>query len=430
MTNRQPGRRTTAENIRRRVLMLVENNPYPQDTRVRAEAEALRDAGYAVAVIGPAAKGQPWREVVNGVSVYRFPPPFEARGFWGYAWEFFYSTLAMFLLSLVAWRREGFDVVHAANPPETLVLIAAFYKLFGKRFIFDHHDLSPELYDANSGGKGNRGVYRVLVWLEKLSCRLADHVIATNESYKEMEMKRGRVPERRITIVRNGPDLDRFRPLEPVPALRPAGKTLIAYVGLIGPHDGLDYLLRALKHLTDGLGRKDFFCVVIGRGEALERLEALKTELGLDDHVRFTGWISEADKLRYLCAADICVDPDPSNPFNDRSTMIKIAEYMALGKPVVAFALPENQFTAREAGLFVRANDEMEFARSLMQLMDDPARRQAMGAFGRRRVEIELAWRHSAAHLLSAYRTVLPYVSRPEIAACEAAPATKAPFAP
>ena len=396
--------------------MLVENNPYPQDTRVRAEAEALRDAGYAVAVIGPAAKGQSWREVVNGVSVYRFPPSFEARGFWGYAWEFFYSTMAMFLLSLVVWHREGFDVVHVGNPPETLVMIAAFYKLFGKRFIFDHHDLSPELYDANSAGKGNRGVYRVLIWLEKLSCRLADHVIATNESYKEMEMARGGVPQHRITIVRNGPDLERFRSVDSIPCLRSPGKTVIAYLGLIGPHDGVDHLLRALKHLADDLHRKDFLCIVMGRGEALDPMKALCAHLGLEDHVLFTGWMGDPGKLRYLCTADICVDPDPSNPYNDRSTMIKIAEYMAAGKPIVSFALPENRFTAGDAAIFVRANDEMEFARALAHLMDDPARRQIMGVLGRHRVEAELSWRHSVTHLLSAYRTVLPEIaSSPEV---------------
>ena len=397
-----------------RVLMLVQNNSYPRDTRVRGEAEALRVAGYQISVISPSAKGQAWRELVNGVRVYRFPAPFEAHGFLGYFWEYTYATVAMFLLSLVVCAREGFDVIHAANPPETLVFIAAFYKLFGKRFIFDHHDLSPEMYKANFHKGDNGLVYHTLVWLEKFSCRLADHVIATNESYRLMEMERAGVAAERITIVRNGPDLSFFSSVAPDPPLQATRKTVIGYVGLMGPHDGIDSLLRSLNHLVYDLGRTNFSGVLIGGvGEGMLRnLNALKTELGLDNFVRFTGWVSEADKLHYLHSADICVDPDPWNPFNDRSTMIKIAEYMALGKPIVAFDLRENRFTAQEAGLFVAVNDELAFARALAALMDDPGRRRAMGVFGRRRVEAELAWCYSVPALLSVYHTVLPEIQQ------------------
>jgi len=318
----------------------------------------------------------------------------------------------MFFLSLVVWAREAFDVIHTANPPETTVFIAAFYKLFGKRFIFDHHDLSPEMYYANFGDKGNRLAHYALIWLEKLSCRLADHVIATNESYKEMEMARGGVREKRVTIVRNGPDLNEFYPIQPHLSLRPKGKSVIAYAGVMGFHDGLDYLLRALRHLAYDLGRLDFTCLLIGKGEMLEELMQMKTDLGLDDYVQFTGWFSQKQVMTYLSSADICVAPDPWNPYNDRSTMIKIAEYMALGKPTVAFDLRENRFTAQDAAVFVQDNDELEFARALAQLMDDPERRQAMGALGRRRVEAELAWSHSVPHLLSVYRRILPVPER------------------
>jgi glycosyltransferase involved in cell wall biosynthesis len=395
------------ENSRKRVLMLVQNNPYPQDTRVRSEAEALLSAGYAVSVISPAAVNQRWRDSANSVNIYRFPPPFEARGFWGYTWEYLYCTAAIFLLSLWVALRGGFDVIHAANPSDTLVFVGAFYKVFGKRFIYDHHDLSPELYDANCGGKGNPLVRRTLLTLEWLSCRLADGVIATNESYKQLEVQRGGVPEHRITIVRNGPDLSQVHFVEPDPELRTSGRVIIGYVGAMGLHDGLDCLMRALGHLVRDLGRTDFMCIIIGKGETLEQLIALKTTLGLDDYVRFTGWVSEANKLRYLCSTDICVDPDPCNPFNDRSTMIKVAEYMALGKPVVGFDLKENRFTAGDAGLFVRSNDEMEFARALAHLMDNAPLRKKMGDFGCRRVASDLAWSHSAARLLSAYKAVL-----------------------
>jgi glycosyltransferase involved in cell wall biosynthesis len=390
-----------------RVLILLENNFYPQDARVRGEAEALVKAGYQVSVICPVGRGQPRCEVVDGVRVYRFPAPPAASGFLGYLWEYGYSLVVTFLISLLVCWRDGFDIIHATNPPDTFVFIAACYKLFGKRFVYDHHDLSPEMYYARFGGKGNRLIYHTLVWLEKLSCRLADHVIATNQSYKTVEMQRGRVPEERITIVRNGPELDRMRLVDPDPELRQKGKTIIGYVGVMGFQDGVDYLLRALQHLVYDLGRTDFFCVIMGKGDAWTDLKELSTQLGLDEYVWLTGRVSDADLIRYLSTADICVDPDPSNPFNDRSTMIKMMEYMALAKPIVAFDLPEHRFTAQAAALYVRPNDEFEFAQALAQLMNAPELRQTMGSFGRQRVEAELAWHHSVPNLLEAYHKVL-----------------------
>jgi glycosyltransferase involved in cell wall biosynthesis len=390
-----------------RVLMLLENNPYPQDGRVRREAAALVTAGYEVSVVCPANSGQKRHEIIRRVKVFRYPAPREANGFLGYLWEYGYSMVATFVISVVVFLRHGFDVIHAHNPPDTFLFVAVFYKLFGKKFVFDHHDLAPEMYYARFGGNGSRLVYRTLVWLEKLSCRLADHVIATNESYKSVEMERDRLPKEQITIVRNGPDLDRLRRVEPDPSLRRRAKTIIGYVGVMGFQDGVDYLVRSLRHLVDDVGRTDFFCVIIGKGDAWASLKVLATELDLDDYVWFTGRVSDADLLRYLSTADICVDPDPSNPFNDRSTMIKMTEYMALGKPIVAFDLPEHRYTARDAALYVSPNDELEFARALAQLMDNPERRQAMGASGRQRVENELAWDHSIPRLLKAYRTVL-----------------------
>lgn len=392
--------------VGKRVLMLLENNPYPQDGRVRREAQALIEAGYRVSVICPKSKGQPWQEIVDGVRAYRYPAPPEARSFLGYLWEYGYSLIAAFILSLFVFLRDGFDIMHAHNPPDTFVFVAAPYKLFGKRFVFDHHDLSPENYFARFGGSGNTAVYQILVWLEMLTCKVADHVIATNESYKAMEMERGDVPQEQISIVRNGPDLNHLQLTEPDPALRAKADTIIGYVGEMGVQDGIDYLLRALVHLVQDLGRTDFFCVIIGTGEAWDSLRKLNTQLGLDDYVWFTGRVSDADLIRYLSTADICVDPDPSNPFNDRCTMIKMTEYMALGKPIVAFDLPEHRFTAQAGALYVRPNDELEFARALAKLMDDPDCRHTMGSFGRRRIETELAWCYSVPHLLKAYRSL------------------------
>ena len=391
-----------------RVLMLVENSHYPQDPRVRRESRALLAAGYQVSVICPAKPGQPLRETVKGARVYRYPQSQLLEGPVGYLLEYSYSMAATLLTSLEVFWREGFDVIHAANPPDTFVFIAAMYRLLGKRFIYDHHDLAPEMYEARFGVRSGGLVYRTLVLLERLSCRLADGVIATNQSYKAIEMQRGGVPEERITIVRNGPDLALFQDAKPDPSLKQDGKALIVFAGVMGPQDGVDYLLRALSHLVHDLRRTDFSCVLVGgTGDARSSLEALVSELGLGPHVRFTGWVSDSDWARYISSADICVDPDPSNAFSDKSTMIKMMEYMAAGRPIVAFDLPEHRFTAREAAIYVGANNELEFARAIALLMDDPARRETMGSFGRRRVEAELAWQYSMPHLLSAYEKIV-----------------------
>ncbi len=390
-----------------RVLMLLENAPYPLDDRVRQEARSLAAAGYRVSVICPSARGQPGCEVLDSVRVYRFPAPPTANGFLGYLWEYTYSMAATFALSLLIFLREGFDVVHAHCPPDTFVFIAAFYKLFGKRFVYDHHDLAPELYYARFGGNGNQLVFDGLVKLEKLSCRLADHVIATNQSYKRVELQRDHVPEERITVVRNGPDLARLQPAEPDPDLRQRGKTIIGYVGVMGFQDGVDYLLRALKHLVCDLGRNDFVCILLGTGDALPSLKSLTEQLSLADRVLFTGWVEHTEVGQYLSAIDIGVAPEPSNCYNDRSTAVKIMEYMALGKPIVAFDLPEHRFSAQDAAVYACPNDELDFARQIAALMGDPMRRQTMGEKGRNRVEKELAWSHQQKFLLEAYEALV-----------------------
>lgn len=400
--------------------MLLENLPFPQDLRVRREAYALASAGYSVTVICPSGRGQPSHEIVNCVAVYRYPAPRSAQGFLSYLWEYAYSMAASFMLSLVVFFREGFDAIHAHNPPDTFVFIAIFYKMFGKRFVYDHHDLSPEMYVARFHGGGRPLVYRALIELEKLSCRLADHVIVTNESYKRVAMERARVREERITIVRNGIELNRiFVPVEPDQELRQMGKIIIGYVGVMGVQDGVDYLLRALNCLLRDLGRTKFYCVIVGFGDALDELKTLAQELALQEHVRFTGPIF-GEKLRHiLSAADICVDSSPSNPYTDRSTIFKMMEYMSLGKPIVAFDLSEHRFTAREAAVYVTPNDERAFARALAQLMDDPDRRSALGAAGSRRIKTQLAWEYSIPNLLSVYRAVLPEAKIPKAAAPE-----------
>ena len=387
--------------------MLLENSRYPADPRVRRESLALKAAGYEVTVICPT-KSQRSREVIEGVSVYRFPAPKGGAGALSYLWEYGYSLAMTFVISLGIFIRYGFDVIHTANPPDIYVLIGAFYKPFGIKFVFDHHDLAPEMYRARFPDRCHKAIYNVLVLLEKLSCKLADHVIATNDSYREIEMIRGKVPSDRITIVRNGPDdLLRFRSAEPFPELRQSNKVVITYAGTMGIQDGVDHLLRALRHLVTDFGRKDFLCVLVGNGIAQISLKQLATQLELDPYVRFPGFVSNEDFARYLCSADLCVDPDPSNPFNDRSTMLKMMDYMCVGKAIVAFDLPEHRVTAQAAAKYVRPNDDFALAEGIAELIDDPAQRKSMGEFGRRRAETELLWQHSANHLIDAYARML-----------------------
>jgi glycosyltransferase involved in cell wall biosynthesis len=304
------------------------------------------------------------------------------------------------------WVREGFDVVHAHNPPDTLFLIAGFYKLFGKKFVFDHHDVSPELYEARYGIGARPSVRRLLGLFERITFRTADHVIATNESHRSIAVGRGGVALSDTTIVRNGPETEKMRPTAPDPSLRNRARTVLGYVGIMGPQDGVDYLLRAIRHLVNDLDRKDVFCVIIGRGDAVLALEDLAESLGIADKVWFAGWLSPEDLPRYLSATDICVDPDPSNPYNDKCTMIKMMEYMIMGKPIVAFDLPEHRVSAGDAAVYARANDELDFARKIEELMDDPDRRRQMGEIGRERVFRDLSWEHQAKKLLAAYEAV------------------------
>jgi glycosyltransferase involved in cell wall biosynthesis len=394
------------EFVGKRVLMLIENTTYPLDLRVRHEATTLANAGYQVSVICQRGANQPWRENINGIFVYRYPAPLQGQGFLSYMLEYAYSFVATFILSLFVWADRGFDIIHTANPPDTAVFMAIFYRLFGKRFIFDHHDLAPDMYLVRSNRPGNRFAYSMLRWMERTSFQFAHHVIATNESYKNVAIERGHVPQERVTVVRNGPTLDRLKLTEPDLDLKKRGAVILGYVGAMGPQDGLDYLLRALHQLKTVLGRNDFYCVMIGRGSVLDDLRAQAEQLGLEQHVWLTGYIPDADVIRYLSTIDIAVDPDPSNSFNDRCTMIKMMEYMALNKAIVAFDLPEHRVTAGESALYARPNDELDFAKQIMTLMDNPERRKKMGESGRHRVENELAWPHQEKHLLDAYASI------------------------
>jgi glycosyltransferase involved in cell wall biosynthesis len=404
--------------------MLVEN-AFPQDTRVRNEAFTLESNGFTVSVVALREPNQKARETINGVRVYRVPRltlfkklPVANSGtisrvlnrvqaVVGYVIEYAYFTSACLVTSLIVAVRHGLDVIHAHNPPDTLVLVGAIHKAFGRKFVFDHHDLSPELYLSRYQQRARGMVVKGLQWLETRSLRTADVVIATNESYRAIDISRSGIAAEKVFIVRNGPDLRRVRTAVPAPHLAGGGRTVLAYLGAMNPQDGLDYLLRALRSLRRELGRDDFVCVLIGDGDVREELEAMTADFGLSDVVEFTGFIPDERVMQYLSAAEICLDPNPSSPLNDVSTWIKVMEYMALGKPVVSFDLKETRFSARDAAVYVPPNDERKFAEAIAQLMDDPAMRARMGAYGRQRIENELNWDLSSRNLLKAYRQLL-----------------------
>jgi len=401
--------------------MLVENS-FPADTRVRNEALTLAKDGFQVSVIALRGATEKSREIVNGVTVYRVPritlfkklPELRSSRLHallhklqvvvGYLLEYTYFTSACLLGSFYVAAREGFDVVHAHNPPDTLFVIGAIHRIFGKKFVFDHHDLSPELYLSRYTNAKAGLVCWSLRLFEKLSLKLAAIAIATNESYRAIDIHRHGIDPDKVFVVRNGPDLTRVRLVSPDLPLKRMGKTILCYLGAMNPQDGIDYLLRALSHLIHDLGRTDFYCILIGDGDSREELQSQALDLGLGDYVRFTGFISDEDMMRFLSTADICLDPNPSSPLNDVSTWIKVMEYMALGKPMISFDLKETRISAGDAALYVTPNDELEFARAIVRLMDDPAARSRMGEFGSNRVHDDLNWNVTSQNLLRAYR--------------------------
>jgi glycosyltransferase involved in cell wall biosynthesis len=392
--------------VPRRVLIIVENLPAPFDRRVWQEARSLVGAGYEVSIICPKMKGYSSSyEMLEGVHIHRHPLPHEGSGPIGFAFEYAVALTCEFLL---AWRvllTRGFDVIHACNPPDLIFLIGLFFKVFfGKRFVFDHHDVCPELYEAKFT---DRGVFhRLLRLLERWSFRTADVSIATNESYRKVAIERGGMDPDKVFVVRSGPDLERIRILPPVERLKRGRRHLVGYVGVMGRQEGIHYLLEAVRHIVSKLGRKDIHFGLVGGGTELEAMKRFARELGVDDFVTFTGRVPDREMLEMLNTADVCVNPDEFNEMNDKSTMNKIMEYMALGKPIVQFDMTEGRFSAGEASLYAHPNDPVDLGNKLVELVDDPARREEMGRIGRERVERELAWPHEAPKLLAAYRAL------------------------
>jgi glycosyltransferase involved in cell wall biosynthesis len=389
----------------RRVLILVENLPSPFDRRVWQEANSLRDAGYAVSIICPTGRGYESKfESLDGIDIWRYDLPLEGEGARGYAVEY---SVALFRSFVLAWRvflGRGFDVVHACNPPDLFFLIGAFFKLFGRKFVFDHHDVNPELYEAKFGRRDF--FYRLMLKLERWTFRTADVSIATNESYRQIAIERGRMPPERVFVVRSGPSLERMKIGPPDDSLRCGRRHLVGYVGVMGKQEGIEYLLQAAHHIVFDLGRSDVHFGLVGGGTSLPAMRALAAQLGIADFVTFTGRVPDEQMLAMLNTAAVCVNPDIANEMNDKSTMNKIMEYMALAKPIVQFDLTEGRYSAQDASLYARKNDAVDLAAKIVELLDDPARRTEMGEAGRRRVENELEWRHEAPKLLAAYSSL------------------------
>jgi glycosyltransferase involved in cell wall biosynthesis len=344
-------------------------------------------------------------EALEGIEIYRHSLP-EAAGRFGYLVEYPWALMAEFALALKVCLRTRFRLIHACNPPDTIFLIARFFKLVGVRFLFDHHDLNPELFEAKFGKR--EGIfYRMLCLAERMSYRTADVSIATNESYREVAVARGRMKPERVFVVRSSPDPAVLFRRDPKPELRRGRRFLVAYLGVMGPQEGVHLLLEAIGHIVAWRGAGDVSFVLIGGGPELPRLKSLAREKGLDPLVHFAGRVPDEDLAVYLSTADVCVAPDPKNPMNDQSTMNKVLEYMAFGRPVVLFDLTEGRRAAGDAALYARPNDPEDFARQIVTLLDSEALRQKLGDAGRLRVETELNWEKEKCELLKAYEVAL-----------------------
>jgi glycosyltransferase involved in cell wall biosynthesis len=392
---------------RARLLIIVQNLPVPFDRRVWLECQALISAGYQVAVVCPKGSGDPAYEVVNSVELYKYRPYAPGGSNISFIAEYAYSFLATGWGMLKARRSGRFAVIQACNPPDIFWPLAlAFRMLEGSRFVFDHHDLCPELYQSRFPG-GRRLPYRGLLALERRTHRAADHVIATNDSYREIAITRGGKRADEVTVVRTGPDLRLLQAGEAHPELRRGRRFLVAYIGVMGPQDGVDIVVRAADIVINKLGRTDIAFTLIGSGDCFDDLVALRDELDLAGHVEFTGRAPDELVGRIMSTADAGLSPDPKNPLNDVSTMNKTMEYMAFGLPVIAFDLRETRVSAGEAAVYVQPNDEYEYASAIAALMDDEPRRARMGKLARERVERELAWRHQESAYLDVYQRLL-----------------------
>lgn len=389
----------------RRILIVVENLPVPFDRRVWMEARTLKAAGAAVSVICPIGKGHEERfETLEGIDIYRHSLPLDASGALGYLLEYGAALFWETRLALKVWRRQGIDVIQGCNPPDLIFLVALPFKLFGVKYLFDHHDINPELYEAKFFKRGF--FWKLMTLFERLTFRVANVSIATNESYRQIAMERGGMADSDVFVVRSGPDLNRVKPVAPEPKWKNGRAHLVGYVGVMGDQEGIDLLLESIAHLVRTKGREDIQFVLVGGGPSLDKLKAMTRDMGLEAYVTFTGRAPDQELFEVLSTADVCVNPDRVTPMNDKSTMNKILEYMAFSKPIVQYDVTEGRYSAGEASLYASANDIVDFADKIEELLNDPDRRAEMGRIGRERVEEQFAWPHQVPKLIGAYQRI------------------------
>ena len=390
----------------RRVLIVVENLPVPLDRRVWLEATTLKAHGYEVSVICPTGRG--WDkhyEEIEGVHIYRYPEPVEAHsGARAYAQEYIYSLWQMFKLARKVRRERGFDVIHGCNPPDLIFLLGLRYRLAGVRYLFDHHDVCPELFEAKFNKKGL--LYRIMLIWEWMTFKSAQVSIATNESFREIAIRRGKMKPEDVFVVRSAPRIEKFEIRPADHEVKKGAKTLLGYVGVIGQQEGMDLLVEAAQYLIKELGHEDVHFAIVGFGPHLPEVEKDVKQRNLENYFTFTGALYGEDLLKVLNSSDIGVSPDPKNSMNNISTMNKVMEYMTLEKPVVQFDLKEGRASAQDASVYAKANDPIDFAKKIAWLIENPEKAKAMGKMGRERVLEKLSWDHSVPHLIAAYERV------------------------
>lgn len=391
--------------MRRHILFIVENHAVPFDKRVWKEALAARSWGYEVSVICPKEDHSPSsHEKIEDIDIYRHPMPADSPKKTAYLIEYLTALFWEFWLSIRLYRKKPFQIIHAANPPDTIFLIAIFFRLFRVKFVFDVHDLSPELYKSRFG-KESGLIYKMLVLVEKYSSKIADAIITTNHSYAEILLERHKTNPRKMFIVRNDPMVREFQNTDFTP--RHDKKGMLLYLGSVNPQDGVEGLMNIVHHLVYELNEKNIICVVVGDGQTLPSVKNIVKSMNLNDYVDTKGFIYDRKVIyEYLHLADVCVEPAPDSDINRHSTFIKIMEYMASGKPIVAYDLKENRYSAGESALFVKPGDIKGFALAIRDLLHDPARRQQLGQSGEERINNTLNWGRSLENLKKAYESI------------------------
>lgn len=385
------------------ILIIVENLPLPFDRRVWQEANTLKENGAEVSIICPKMKGYTKKyECINGIHIYRHPLPLEAKGALGYMREYFAALFWEFFLSWKIFFKKRFHVIQGCNPPDLIFIVALFFKLFGVKYVFDHHDINPELYIAKYNKKGI--FYKFLLWVERLTFMTANYSIATNESYREIAINRGKMDPEKVTVVRSGPKLDRLKLTAGNEKYKRGRKYLVGYVGVIGEQEGLDLLLESAKHIIQT--RQDIQFAIVGGGTDLENIEKQATEMGLSNYVDFYGRVDDATLVDVLNTADVCVNPDKPTVMNNLSTMNKIMEYMALKKAIVQYDLKEGRVSAQKASLYAANNDTKDFANKIGWLLDNEKTRKEMGEYGYQRILNELSWDYEKNKLIDFYKRV------------------------